>query len=286
MLAELRRGTPWRSETSDVYPGVMNATTGNGAPTITIPAAYNGPDGSGNGGYTAGLLATRLTAVGGPAVQVTLRTPPPLDHPLTVEGDPATGLRLTDPATGEAERSHLVAEARVVDLPGGPGSPAVPGGPVGVAEAREAEHRYPGLADHPFPRCYSCGPERAEGDGLRLFAGSVRPGTGPDGAGNTVACTWTPLPGLDDGTGTAPLPQVWAALDCPGGWSSDVAGRPAVLGRFTVQVAEAPRIGSTHVVMGHLASVDGRKIHTTSALFDDTGRTLARAAATWIALQP
>ncbi|GAA0984867.1 hypothetical protein GCM10009551_033950 [Nocardiopsis tropica] len=263
----------------------MNATTGEGAPTITVPAAYNGPDGSGNGGYTAGLLAARLTAVGGPAVQVTLRTPPPLDHPLAVEGDPAAGLRLTDPAVGEGQAGHLVAEAAVADLPGGPGAPGIPGGPIGLAEAAEAESRYAGLSGHPFPRCYSCGPERAEGDGLRLFAGSVRPGAGPGGAGNTVACTWTPHPGLDDGTGAAEPVQVWAALDCPGGWSSDVVGRPAVLGRFTVRIDEAPRIGSTYVVAGHLASVDGRKIHTTSALLDGTGRTLARAAATWIALR-
>ena len=34
----------------------MDTTAGNGAPTLTIPTGYNGPDGSGNGGYTAGLL--------------------------------------------------------------------------------------------------------------------------------------------------------------------------------------------------------------------------------------
>ena len=42
----------------------MNATAGNGAPTLTIPTGYNGPDGSGNGGYTAGLLAARAAADG------------------------------------------------------------------------------------------------------------------------------------------------------------------------------------------------------------------------------
>ncbi|WP_159942415.1 MULTISPECIES: hypothetical protein [unclassified Nocardiopsis] len=258
----------------------MNTTTGNGAPTLTIPARYNGPDGSGNGGYTAGLLAARLTSVGGPAVQVTLRVPPPLDHPLTVEGDPGGPLTLTDPDAPEGSR--LVAEAAVTELPD---TPAVPGGPVSLPEAEEAQGRYPGLAAHPFPRCYSCGPERAEGEGLRLFAGSVRPGSGPDGAGNTVACAWTPHPVLDEGAGTVGLAQVWAALDCPGGWSSDVSGRPAVLGRITVRVDHAPRVGEPHVVMGHLAAVDGRKIHTGSAVHDSQGRLLARAHATWIALK-
>lgn len=259
----------------------MNATTGNGAPTITIPAGYNGPDGTGNGGYTAGLLAARLTCVGGPAVQVTLRTPPPLDRPLTVEGGPADGtLSLTDPAA--QERARLVAEAAVAELPD---TPAITGGPVDTATAEDAENRYPGLADHPFPRCYSCGPDRAEDEGLRLFPGSVRPGTGPDGVGNTVACAWTPRTSLDDGSGAVGLAQVWAALDCPGGWSSDISGRPILLGRMAARIDEAPRIGNTYVAMGRLESVDGRKVHTGSALYDGTGRLLAQARATWIAIK-
>ncbi|OLT24437.1 hypothetical protein BJF83_24230 [Nocardiopsis sp. CNR-923] len=258
----------------------MNETPGDGAPTLTIPARFNGPDGSGNGGYTCGLLATRLTAEGGPAVTVTLRTPPPLDRPLTVEGDPATGLRLTDPERADAAR--LVAEAQTAQLPD---RPAVPGGPVTPAEAKDAENRYPGLAEHPFPRCYSCGPARPEGDGLRLFAGSVRPATGPDGQGNTVACTWTPNTDLGDGSGAVTLPQTWAALDCPGGWSSDVVGRPSVLGRITARVDRAPRVGRTYVVMGHLESVDGRKTHTGSAIYDSDGELLAQAHATWIAIR-
>ena len=235
---------------------------------------------TGNGGYSAGLLAARLSTVGGPAVQVTLRTPPPLDHPLTVEDDGSGhGLRLTDPAA--TDKAHLVAEARTVDLPE---EPAVPGGPVGEAEARAAQARYPGLVEHPFPRCYSCGPDRAEGDGLRLFAGQVRPGDGPQAVGRTVACTWTPTPSVDDGSGSAAFPEVWAALDCPGGWSHDVVRRPAVLGRFTAQVLAAPRVGGTHVVMGHLHGVEGRKVRTGTTVHDQDGRLLARAWATWITI--
>lgn len=259
----------------------MNTTTGNGAPSLTIPAGYNGPDGTGNGGYTSGLLAARLTTAGGPAVQVTLRNPPPLGRPMTVEEGPGGALRLIDPDAAQ-ERARLIAEATVTELPD---DPVIPGGPVGVPEAEEAQRRYGGFDAHPFPRCYSCGPERAEGDGLRLFAGSVRPGTGPDGVGNTVACSWTPHPVLDEGDGGVGMAQVWAALDCPGGWSSDVSGRPAVLGRFTARVDRMPRVGETHVVMGHLEEVDGRKIHTGSALYDGQGRLMAQARATWIALK-
>ncbi|WP_028648204.1 hypothetical protein [Nocardiopsis sp. CNT312] len=259
----------------------MNGTLGDATSTLTIPTHCNGPDGSGNGGYSSGLLAARLTAEGGPAVTVTLRTPPPLGRPLTVAGDPATGLLLTDPETDG--KGHLVAEAVRAELPD---RPAVPGTPATPGEAAEAEKRYPGLEGHPFPRCYSCGPDRPEGDGLHLCPGRVRPGTGPDGAGTVVACTWTPHPGLDGGSGTVALPDTWTALDCPGGWSHDVKGRPIVLGRFTARVQEAPRIGRTYVAMGHLEAVEGRKVHTGSALYDASGRLVAQAHATWIMVAP
>ena len=55
---------------------------------------------------------------------------------------------------------------------------------------------------------------------------------------------------------------------------------------MTAQVLELPAIGSTQVVMGHLEAVDGRKVHTGSALYDQHGRLLAQARATWIAIQP
>ena len=250
--------------------------------TVTIPAAYNGPDGVGNGGYSAGVLAARLSGVGGPAVRVTLRNPVPLERALHLTQNPDNdGLSLTDPDA--KEKARTVAEAETADMAGVEDS--VPGAPVTVSEAQGAEARYPGHTEHPFAHCYSCGPTREEGDGLRLFPGTVRTEQNPDGGGTTVACTWTPHPVLDDGTGHTDLLQVWAALDCPGGWSSDINGRPIVLGRMTARVAAAPRIGSTHIVTGHLHAVDGRKILTGSALYDGTGRPLAWARATWIALR-
>lgn len=48
--------------------------------TVTIASRFQGPDGSGNGGYTSGLLAGFL----GARAQVTLRSPPPLERRLTV----------------------------------------------------------------------------------------------------------------------------------------------------------------------------------------------------------
>ena len=49
--------------------------------SVTVPARFNGPLESGNGGYSAGALATFLDG----AVEVSLRRPVPLDVPLRVE---------------------------------------------------------------------------------------------------------------------------------------------------------------------------------------------------------
>ena len=52
--------------------------------TLTIPAWFNGPPTSGNGGYTCGRVAQLVDAE---VVEVSLRSPPPLDTPLAVERD-------------------------------------------------------------------------------------------------------------------------------------------------------------------------------------------------------
>ena len=53
--------------------------------TFTIAARFNGPPGSGNGGYVCGRIARHIRG----ASAVTLRAPPPLETPLRVtrEGD-------------------------------------------------------------------------------------------------------------------------------------------------------------------------------------------------------
>ena len=51
-----------------------------------------------------------------------------------------------------------------------------------------------------------------------------------------TACAWVPDDSVD-------LAQTWAAMDCPGGWSGGLAGRPMVLGTMTARVERpaAPR---------------------------------------------
>jgi len=51
--------------------------------TIVIERRFHGPPGSGHGGYTCGLVAREMEG----AAQVLLRSPPPLERPLTLERD-------------------------------------------------------------------------------------------------------------------------------------------------------------------------------------------------------
>jgi hypothetical protein len=104
---------------------------------------------------------------------------------------------------------------------------------------------------------------------LRIFPGRV--------AENATAAPWTVPADVSPAT-------VWAALDCPGGWAVITAGRPYVLGRIAAQVHRVPAPGDRCVVVGALASAEGRKalVHTT--LYGPDGVELARARATWIAL--
>ena len=77
---------------------------------------------------------------------------------------------------------------------------------------------------------------------------------------------------------------VWAALDCPGGWSADLPGRPMVLGRMATRIDSLPAVGEPHVIQGWLLGGEGRKVHTGSALYTAAGEVLAVAQATWITL--
>lgn len=212
---------------------------------MIIDPRFNGPPDSANGGITCGLVAASLDA---DVVEVTLRRPPPLGRELT--------LQVGSLYDGE----HLVASAAAstVDLE----APAA----VGVAEAHAARAGYRGATGHPFPTCFVCGPERD--DGLGLAPGPV--------ADDRVAVDWTPAE--DD-----PV-LVWAALDCPGGWTALLPGRPMVLGRMALRLDQLPTPGDEHVVQGWLLGSEGRKFFTGSALYDASGRVLAVARATWITI--
>lgn len=221
--------------------------------SLVIPRRFNGPPGTGHGGYTCGSVAALLD---GPA-EVELRAPPPLDTPLDV-------IR----ADGAVEVMHghlLVARGRRVEFE------IEVEDPVDIETARAASDPERWAAGHPFPTCFACGPLRD--DGFRQFPGKV-PGR------EVLACAWTPEE-------TSPL-MIWTALDCP--TSAPVANAgwdpPVVLARLAVRQARRVEAGRPHAVVSWRLGVDGRKRHGAAALFDEDGGLCAYSKALWIELRP
>lgn len=224
--------------------------------TFTIAARFNGPPGSGNGGYVCGRIARHIPG----ASAVTLRAPPPLETPLRLTRVGGR-VELRDGATllGEGEAAELALEA-----------PAPPT----LAQAQAAAARYPGRADHRYDTCFVCGPNRK--DGLDIFTGKV------EGA-DMVASPWTPGADLGDENGVLREEFIHAALDCPSYWALPHAGKPALLARMTASIdAPLPRVGAPLVVAAWALGSDGRKHRGASALYTADGALIARAEALWI----
>jgi len=233
--------------------------------TVRIPARFNGPPTSANGGYTCGMVAG---LVGAEEVTVSLRLPPPIEKPLTVVRDgERVELRDGDALVAEGEPAELR-----LDVPAAASPEAA-----AAASAAGSEHW---CAHHPFPTCFTCGPDRTAGDGLRLFPGEL------DG-GPLFGVDWTPDASLDDGTGHVRAECLWAALDCP--TSAPVAsfdtGPAMVLARLTARLGCPVLVGERHAIVSWPLEIDGRKHHAACALFDSTGRLLCASQALWIELR-
>ncbi len=234
---------------------------GSRAPArLRIPGRFCGPPGTGNGGYVAGRLGEIVSG----SAAVRLKAPPPLDVDLDVES--------VDGAVRLLRGTTVVAEARPAELDLAP--PPAPS----YAEAVRASASCPGFSDHPFPRCFVCGPGRAPGDGLRIFPGPVAHGA-------RFAAPWLPDASLAEESRLRPE-FIWAALDCPGGFavlpeSGDAAN---VLAEFCVRVDGAVAAGRRYIVVGWPLGTDGRKRYAGSAVYAEDGQPLAVARATWIAL--
>lgn len=225
---------------------------------LDIVPRYNGPEGSGNGGVSCGLLAQRLGHDA--TVQVTLRKPPPLATMLRLEQD--------EHHVRAFDGTELIAEAELV-----PAASLHPVAAVEFGAAVVAAGRYDGFAEHPFPTCFVCGTERP--DGLALFAGAVDPADR-----SRVAAPWY----VPSSSGLPDTVLVWAALDCPGGWAIDLVGREAVLGRMTARVFDAPAVDEHCVVVAECDEWQGRKAFSRSSVYGADGRLIGTAAQVWIEL--
>ncbi len=225
---------------------------------VVIARRFRGPPESGNGGYVSGLVASALP--GDRPVQVTLRSPPPLDTPLSLERtDAGAALEHDGVVIAEAEPAELE-----LDVPA----------PVSRAEAVEASKRYVGFDAHVFETCFVCGPKNEAG--LRLFPGRV-------GDRELVAAPWEVAADLGEGDRVAPI-YLWSALDCPSYFGSFVDA-PMMLGRITASILSRPAVGASLVVLGWPLGRDGRKVYAGSAILGADSAVIAKAYTTWIVLR-
>lgn len=233
---------------------------------IVVGQQFCGPPNSGNGGYCCGVLAKDINGV----ATAVLRARIPLDVGLNLQ----VGAEATELFDAEGVLIGRGQAASAADLPDVPAPPS-------LAAAKDAESRYIGLTQRVHPTCFSCGPERAEGDGLKVFAGQIE-GAAP----GFVACPWTPHANFADDQGLIPVEVIWAALDCPGffAWVVKEGRHGALLGTMTGEVVRRPKAGETCIVTAWPIAREGRKETAGVALHTADGELLARAHQVWIVM--
>lgn len=232
---------------------------------LIVAGRFNGPPNSGNGGYVCGMLAREVDG----AAQVTLRRPPALDRPMQLQCEDDGRRQLLDGDQLVAEVAAV--ESLALEVPPAPS----------LAEAEASAQHFRGFHQHTFPTCFVCGPERAEGDGLRIFAGPV-------GERGLVASPWVPAAEFAAADGTVQSQFVWAALDCPGAYALLEQGpkRPVLLGRLSAQILAPLRAGERYIIAGWPMGSEGRKHYAGTAVYAADGTVLALARAIWIEFEP
>jgi hypothetical protein len=233
------------------------------ADELVIPARFNGPPLSANGGIACGAVAR---FVDGPA-EVSLRTPPPLDTPLEVERGDGGAVTVRHGET-------VVARARPADL-----TDVTPPVRPTVAHAREAMRGHPWLGERHFlSDCFVCGPWRHDGLGVHF-------GPLPGWPKLTGALLVADATLRHDAAGALAPELVWAALDCPS-YTPEIwdARRPSLLAGLAAELVAPIRLGEPVVAVGWPLETEGRKHRSASALLSADGRVLARARALWIRL--
>lgn len=239
---------------------------------IRVPQRFQGPTGSGQGGWTGYRLAEHM---GHPAT-VAIRAPIPLDTDLVIVAPDNNGGPMADPwrLTDPAGVTILEATAWEPDCPHTD--------PVTVADAEAAHRRFPHSEEqHPVPHCFVCG----------IQPGTMAVRSGPLGDGR-FATPWTPPRWTADTDGTVDRAFVWSALDCTAAMFVGCEGgiRSSVTAQLAVEVLAPLFAEQTYALVawnGNWAagSWDGRKRGAASAAFDADGNCVARSTSFWIALE-
>ena len=238
--------------------------------SVVIEERFCGPPKSANGGYVCGLLAAHIDG----DAEITLLAPPPLGQPLDiVVGEGKVELR-------NEKKIFAVGRGARIDVPEIP--------IVDFNDAQEAACRSPYVTErHPLPMCFVCGPERADGDGLRIIPRPLP--LRPDCKTGTLAAPWVPYSNLTSEDGAVASEFIWAALDCPTGFAGvgarhlGLSGAETILlGRMSAHIDGRPYPGDRCIIVAWPTGRDGRKLYASSALLSSGGKLLALAHATWL----
>jgi hypothetical protein len=230
---------------------------------ILIAKQFCGPPSSGNGGYTCGLISQAMEM---PA-DVTIRRPIPMEVDLEVHAS-GEGMHVKSGDELIAEATPLVWTANA------------PREEINFGQAEAASATSPAFHNHPFPTCFTCGPARAVGDGLRIFPGRWQ-GKGRD----YFAASWAPHAEFADAKGYVREEIVWAAMDCPTGFAGGFpwAGT-LVTGKLGARLTGPVRAEEKCVLLSWATSVEGRKHFAECVLLGEDGTVRAESHATWIKL--
>ncbi len=227
---------------------------------LQVAQRFCGPPTSANGGYICGLVSDAI----GEDVTVRLLAPPPLDTPLQLAPEAEAGrwvVTLGGQRLIEARRETLDFQV-----------PA----PVAYIDALDAALHMPTADQHPCPGCFVCGPSRARGDGMRLFAGPVA------GRDDVVATSWRPAAEFCAADGKVRPEIIAAALDCPGFQALRTGLQPWLLGEYHCRIDRRVHAEEPCVIVGWKLEEKGRRSLVGTALFDEDGELCAVARGTWI----
>lgn len=235
-----------------------------GNKAIRVASWFQGPTGSGQGGWTAHRFATAIAE----PVTVAIKRPIPLEVDLaTVQVENAW--HLVDPS--EPRQPVLVATKLDSDFASTDS--------VSLADAAEARTRFPSHGDHPVPVCFSCG---SNSDSMQVHSGPL--------ADDRWATDWTVPDWAVNEVGVVDEGVLWAAIDCAQAWYVGNAGgrRPSVTVQLAVEVIAPLEAGASYSLVAwkgtYPSDWDGRKRGAGGAVFADDGTCVARSNSFWIAV--
>lgn len=222
-----------------------------------IDKIHQGPSGSANGGYVAGLLGDALR--GKPSI-VKIHRPVPVETPVFMYRRGETAF------IRHAEEVVATAELTNEDIP-----------TTAFVEPDEVLAGVePRLDMAMFAECFVCGEPAPRGLGLEVRAL----------ADGRFATLWQPARSSHIEGPLVEARYLRSALDCPGGFAALTANQTlAVTGTLISKVEFLPEADATLVVVGESTWADGRKLGAVSTIFTEAGEPVATASAVWISIQ-